>query len=291
MALKDWLRSNREAEERDYTPDELMALERYDEAKAKLVERLRYHPKDLNAHLKLAEAYRLLDQPDSCRQEFLYVARAFTEDGFYDKARAVLTRLSRFFPDQIDVEQKMAALQRAKRLDQERDRARRGLLSHGRPEDTRTGRLTVEFEQVWQRLSSTTLVDRLSSQDVTHLFENVRVRRMGSGTVVAETGPEPEALFIVVAGSLEARCADANGHTITLRSFGPGEIVGEAVLFEHRDWPAEYRCDGTTMVLELSRRGLERLIERHTDPRRLLDILQGQGNDRRAVRALEHLVS
>lgn len=290
MALKDWLRKKQDSEERDYTADELVALDRYEEAKALLLERLRYYPKDLNAHLKLADVYRHMDDGASCKQEFLYVASAYAADGFYDKARAVFTKVNRIFPGEIDVEMRMEALQRAKRLDYSRDKARAGLLSHGRLEDTATGRMTVEFEQVWDQLLNTSLVDQISSDDFTRLFENVKLRRIPADTVVVEAGPKPEALYIIVKGELDARALDQQGHLITLKSFAPGEIVGDSVLFEHAGWPAQYYCGLDTILLELQREGAEQLIRGHSDPKRLLDVLRAQGNDHATVRAVQHLM-
>ena len=292
MALKDWLRSPRsgkEREEREYTPDELMALERYEEAKAMLVERLRYQPKDLNAHLKLADVYHCLQEPESCKQELLYVVGAYAEDGFYDKARAVLTKMNRLFPEQIDVEQKMAALKRAKRLEYDRDKTRRALISHGRLDDAATGRMTVEFEMVWKRLVNTTFVDQISSADLTHFFESARLKRLRPKELVAQRGPVPRALYLIVEGSIEARGVDRQRHEISLRSFGVGDIVGDTVLFDERTWPANYYCDEAALLLELDAEGAKKLVDSHPDPSGLLNVLRGQGNDSTVERAVDHL--
>lgn len=289
VSFKKWLRSSREpTSEQQYTVDELMALEQWDEAKERLTRRLKYKPDDLHAHLKLGDVYKGLGQPDSCKQEYLYVASAYASDGFYDRARAVLRKVNRIFPGEIDVERKMEALKRAKRLDYSRDKARAGLLS-SRVDRRVAGRMTLEFERIWGELSSTPLVDRISSQDFVRLFESVRVRRLARGKVLAEEGDAKQTLFIVVAGAIEARALDKAGHLITLRSFGPGEIVGEAALFQQRPWQAQYRCEDFTDVLELDRKGLEHLIAGQADPKRLLDVLRDQANDQKVARALAHL--
>lgn len=289
MPFKKWLRGGREtAEEREYTVDELMTLERYDEAKARLKRRLKYKPDDLHAHLKLGDVFKGLGDADSCKQEYLHVAAAYASDGFYDRARAVLRKINRLFPGEIDVERKMEALKRAKRLDYSRDKARAGLLS-SRVSRNAAGRMTLEFERIWAELSKTPLVDQISSQDFVRLFESVRLRRLARGKVLAEEGEERPALFIIVAGAVEARVADKAGHLISLRSFGPGEIVGESTLFQHRPWQAEYRTDDFTDILELDRQGLEYLIEVQGDPERLLNVLRDQGNDQKVARAIDHL--
>ncbi|MDX1643537.1 MAG: cyclic nucleotide-binding domain-containing protein [Thermoanaerobaculia bacterium] len=289
MPFKKWLRGSRDtADEFEYTVDELMTMDRFDEAKARLEQRLKYKPDDLHAHLKLGDVYKGLGDADSCKQEYLHVASAYASDGFYDRARAVLRKINRLFPGEIDVERKLEALKRAKRLDYSRDKARAGLLS-SRVDRRVAGRMTLEFERIWGELSKTSLVDQISSQDFVRLFESVRVRRLAPGKVVAEPGSDRQAVFIIVSGAIEARAEDKAGHLISLRSFGPGEIVGESTLFKHRAWQAEYRTDDFTDVLELDRSGLEHLIEGQADPKRLLDVLRGQGNDEKVARAIDHL--
>lgn len=289
MPFKKWLRGGRDtADEFEYTVDELMAMDRFEEAKARLEQRLKYKPDDLHAHLKLGDVYKGLGDADSCKQEYLHVASAYANDGFYDRARAVLRKINRLFPGEIDVERKLEVLKRAKRLDYSRDKARAGLLS-SHVDRRVASRMTLEFERIWGELSKTSLVDEISSQDFVRLFESVRVRRLARGKVVAESGSDHQAAFIIVAGAIEARAPDKAGHLISLRSFGPGEIIGESTLFQHRAWPAEYRTDDFTDVLELNRSGLEHLIEGQADPKRLLDVLRSQGNDQKVARAIDHL--
>jgi tetratricopeptide (TPR) repeat protein len=294
VRFKNWLPSKikKEEVERQLTVDELMAVDRHEEAKAQLMAKLRTNPNDLHAHLKLGDAYRHLGQNESCQSEYLFVAKAYAEDGFYDRARAVLTKVSRFFPGEIDVETQMMALQRAKNLEYSRDRARAGLLAHRRLSDTMTGVKAVEFERVWNSLSRTSLVDRISSTDLTLLFESVEIRRAPPDTIVAEPAEGSElagrALFLIVSGRIEARALDANEHLVTVRSFGPGEIVGASVLFGGRPWPAQYRCSEHTTYLELDGRGLARL-GRELETSGLLGVLREQDNDRIVRRAVEHL--
>ena len=147
----------------------------------------------------------------------------------------------------------------------------------------------MEFERVWNQLSATPLVDQVSAQDFTRLFESVQIRRLGRGEVLVEAGPKPERLFILVKGVIEARAEDKNEHLIALRSFGAGDILGDTVVFQHQPWVAQYRANEDSVLLELDRKGLERLLSGHGDPRRLLDVLRSQDNDSTVRRAVRHL--
>jgi CRP-like cAMP-binding protein len=288
-AFKNWLRGSKEPSEGELTIDDLVTLERYEDARDALNDQLKKHPHDLHAHLKLAEVYQELGDADSCKAEFQYVVAAYAKDGFYDKSRAILSKLSRLFPGEIDVELKMAALQRAKRLDYDRGKAREGLLSHSRMDDPTTGKMALEFERIWNELSKTLVVDRVSSQDFSRLFSAVKIIKPDNGQQLAEKGSSDRQLFLVVTGLVEARDRDPNDHLITLRSFGPGDIVGDTTLFQGRPWAADYYSTSLATVLQLDRQGLEELIKGQSDPKGLLDVLRDQGNDAKVERAVQHL--
>lgn len=288
-AFKNWLRSSKEPSEDELTIDDLVVLERYEDARDKLNERLKKHPQDLHAHLKLAEVYQQLGDGDSCKAEYHHVVAAYAKDGFYDKARAILMKLSRLFPGEIDVDQKMAALQRAKRLDYDRGKAKEGLLSRSRMDDPTTGKLALEFERIWNELSKTLIVDRISSKDFTRLFSAAKIVKPGDGQQIVKKGSDERKLFIVVTGLIEARDLDTNDHLITLRSFGPGDIVGDTTLFQNRPWPASYYSTSLSTLLRLDRKGLETLIQGQSDPKGFLDVLRDQGNDGKVERAVQHL--
>jgi tetratricopeptide (TPR) repeat protein len=265
--FKKWFSSSTKSVDQTLTVDELIVIEEYEEARDLLNERLRYHPKDVHAHLKLAEVYQALKDPDSCKQEYMHVAGFYAADGFYDKARAILTKVSRIFPGEIDIEQKMSALQRAKRLDHTRGKARAGLLATQEASNPLSGRMAVEFETVWNELSKTVFVDQISSEDLYRLFSAVEIVEYGPGRVLAAAGSEEEILFLVAKGSVEARVPDDRGHQVTLRAFGPGDILGDGALFSHRPWPANFQCVTAAKVLVLRRAGLKGLIAGHSDPK------------------------
>src|SRR5215210_118755 len=78
--------------EEEYTIDDLIVLERYDEAVEHLKSRIKLNPNDLHMHLKLAEAYIGLKQHDRAVDEFGYVAEEYAQDGFYEKGIALLSK-------------------------------------------------------------------------------------------------------------------------------------------------------------------------------------------------------
>ena len=200
----------------------------------------------------------------------------------------MLIKVSRLYPGQINVEEQMHALKRAKRLEHTREKARAGLLSTGGLGSPLSGRLTVEFEAVWNELSKTTIVDRISSDDFSRLFAAVQIIEIAPGLQLAEAGSENEALFLIAKGRVDARTLDAKGHEITLRAFGSGEIFGEAALFWGSPWQASYVCSEPGRALRLGRDSLDKMMADHPDSTALVDILQSQGNDKKIAEAVEH---
>src|SRR5262245_55609942 len=97
MALKGWFGGGQKAQQ-EYTIDDLIVLERYEEAEGKLLERLKTHQDDLHSHLKLAEVYTQLKRFDKAADEFNYVAEEYASDGFYDKGIALLSKAMKLTP-------------------------------------------------------------------------------------------------------------------------------------------------------------------------------------------------
>ena len=85
-------------EDREMTIEDLITLERYDEAEEKLRARLKLVPKDLHAHLRLAEVQLELGNLAKALDEYVFVADSQADDGFYDKAVAILSKAAKLAP-------------------------------------------------------------------------------------------------------------------------------------------------------------------------------------------------
>ncbi len=72
-----------------------------------------------------------------------------------------------------------------------------------------------------------------------------------------------------------------------LRSFEPGDLIGERALLEHQPWPATYRVAESGMVLKLDPSGLESALHGNPDPRSLLNALREQGLDAQVASTVE----
>jgi CRP-like cAMP-binding protein len=264
--------------------EDLIVLERYEEAEQKLRHRLKIVPKDLHAHLKLADVYTAARRLDDAVLEYVFVAEAYAGDGFFDKGLALLARAQKLRPLDEGLRLKIGALERAKRLEHSRVMAVEGLRSAGGAQR----RAAMELQHLWHNLTGCSLLDRLVSEQVKLLFSALEVLHVNSGQLLVERGSRVAQLFLIARGAVEARVT-TGGEETALRSFATGDIVGDSVLLEHIPWPATYRTLEESTLLRLDRAGLAKALTGNPDPRGFLNALREQRNDRRILGAVRRL--
>ena len=261
------------------TVDDLIVLERYDEAEDELKARIKKNAFDIHAHLKLAELYIRTKQLQRAVDEYSFVASEYARDGFYDKAIAILAKVLKLDPTNSQIPVQIDQIRQAKRRDAVRRSALEGLLLRQGDDVTGVGTSAIEIEAVWTRLSRTPVIERLSSEQLKSLFGSMRVVTVADGAVVAAEGESLDEAFLLVKGKIEA-VVHREGAATVLRSFGAGDLIGEAALLEQRAWPATYRgAAESTKLLALNREGLEHSLQGNSDPRNLIEAIRAQDND------------
>lgn len=284
MAFKGWFRGSGGAEapqreEQGETIEDLIVLERYAEAEARLKAELRDDPDDLHAHLKLAEVYTGLGRGADAADQFLFVAEEYAKDGFYDKGIALLSKAMRLDPGEESLRHKLHAFERAKGLDHKRQAALDG-LRQSRHAGGGTGTQVLQMQRAWHHLAPAPLVARLSADGLRRLFAAGELVRWPAGEVVAGRGDaEPASLLVLVTATVEALVGRAGGGETALRKLGPGEVFGESVMFSRATWPATYRVEEAGLALRLDRPGLEQSLSGNPDPVAYLDALRSDAND------------
>jgi hypothetical protein len=268
--------------------DDLIVLERYPEAEARLKAKLRLAPNDLHSHGKLAEVYTAVKEYAKAVEEYVYLADEYADDGFWDKALALLAKAAKLAPLDASLPQRLDRLEQKKRLEHTREMAVEGLSLQRREDGDARAMSLLEAQQIWRDLADTALVQRLGADQLRRLLAAMVTLRLATGTAVAERGGRQEELHLVARGTLEAVVLLATGATI-VRSFGGGDIVGESALFEHRPWPATYRAAERCVLLRLDKTGLEQALMGNADPRGLLDALREQRHDQAVAASVQRL--
>lgn len=287
MAI-NWFRGGKKQQEpQDYTVDDLIVLERYDEAEAKLQTRLKANPSDLHSHLKLAEVYSQLQRFDKAVDEFVYVAEEYAADGFHDKGIALLSKAMKLAPLDQSLRLKADKLQREKSMEQVRGLALDGLRQAGGPQ---AGTSAVELKRLWHHLVGSVVVQRLNGEQLKRLFSAMELLRFEPEAKIASEGSQEAFLLLIVTGVIEA-FVEIGGRSVAVRSYSSGDLIGEAPLLERGVWPASYRTAEPVTTLKLSRAGLERCLVGNPDPRGFLETLREQHNDRDVASTVRRLRS
>jgi hypothetical protein len=276
-----------EKKEHELDVDDLIVLERYGEAEARLRDRLKGHPNDLHAHLRLADVYVATHQQAKAVDEFAFVADEYADDGFFDKGIALLAKALKLLPDDPALGKRLRELEEKKLLEHRRTLAIEGFLL-GFGAAARSSNALIEAQQLWVHLADTRIVKRLPGEQLKRLFAATRVQRASARQVVVPEGEQLARLFIVAKGAVEA-LFESEQRLTAVRSFGPGDVFGERALFEGQPWPASYRCTEASVLLTLDRGGLETALVGNPDPRGLLEALREERADREVASAIERL--
>ncbi len=288
MSIKSWFRGGGKQDpqpQQEYTVDDLIVLEKYDEAVDRLKAKLKVNSSDLHSHLKLAEVYAQLKQYDKAVDEFGFVADEYAQDGFYDKGVALLSKAQKLAPLDQSIRFKIERIQREKGMEHVRAIALEGLRQAG----GQAGSSAVEIKRLWHHLAASSVVQRLPGEQLKRLFSSMELIHLKEEEeVIAREGSPDAFLLLIVSGVVEAFLVESN-RNVTLRTFTSGDIVGEAALLERSVWPASYRVSEPVIALRLSREGLEKTLVGNPDPRGFLEALREQHNDRDVAGTLRRL--
>lgn len=291
MGIKSWFgggggkQDQKQKQDQDYTIDDLIVLERYDEACERLKSRIKLNPNDLHLHLKLAEVYAGLKQYDKAVEEFGYVAEEYAQDGFYDKGIALLSKAQKLAPMDQSIRFKVERIQREKSMENVRAVAIEGLREAG---GQKAGNSAVELKRLWHNLATSSVVQHLPGDQLKRLFSAMELTRLEANIPLADEGGHDAFLMLIVTGVIEAYVTE-NGKEMSVRTFSSGDIIGEGPLLERTPWPASYRATEPSTVLKLTREGLEKTLVGNPDPRKFLEVLREQHNDRDLAATLRRI--
>jgi CRP-like cAMP-binding protein len=289
MVLKRFFGGSQKPTEAELTIEDLIVLERYDEAIERLEEKAKKNPKDLHSHLRLAEVYVQVRQGAKALDQYLYVAECYAEDGFHDKGIALLSKAAKIWPADDNLRARLNRMLRMKQLEQSRAQVVEGLFQ-SRPDEGPLAQVSAaEVQRIWQKLADSALVQRLPGDQLKRLFSGVEIFDYPRGAFLGQRATEAPHLFVIVQGVVEATAPDVDGKEVALRTFTTGDILGESAMLERRAWPVTLRATEPVRTLRMNREGLERALTGNSDPKMFLDVLRSQGNDRALAVAAQRI--
>jgi CRP-like cAMP-binding protein len=292
MIKKLFGRADAEPKKSELTTEDLIVLERWDEAIAQLQSRLTANPNDLHANLKLAEVYVQAGKPQLALDRFLFVAESYTDDGFYDKAIALLTKVVRLAPGEGSIEGQIRKAQQLKTMEHRSTLALEGLRAAQEARRPEARLSLIEAQRMWQALSTTEVALNLPGEQLRRLFAFSKLVEPDRGRILAEAGAADEVLYLFGSGEGEAVYPlPGGGEPVLLRIFQCGDVIGDRALFEHQPWPATYRVTSPARLFRLDRVGLEQALQGNPDPRQFLDALRARRSDYDVAASVRKLVS
>ena len=105
----------------------------------------------------------------------------------------------------------------------------------------------------------------LAEEDLGQVVDVTVPRTFGAGEVVFREGDEGDTCYVVRRGHARAVREHSDGRSITLATFGPGEIFGELAMFDDERRSATIEAVEETEAMAILGADMRRLLRAHPD--------------------------
>jgi CRP/FNR family transcriptional regulator len=92
-----------------------------------------------------------------------------------------------------------------------------------------------------------------------------RERRSSANETIFWEGDPSDWFYVVAEGKVKVSKLTSNGREIILAFFGPGDILGEAAVFENKPYPASAQSVSETRLVGIKKSGLIEFLMKHPD--------------------------
>jgi len=123
-----------------------------------------------------------------------------------------------------------------------------------------------------ERLGKIEIFKHVSPANLENLSRAIDMQTFEPGFVVFREGDEGDAMYLIERGEVDITVQDRAGQEKLLRTFGPGDVVGEFSLLDGRPRSASMRARTQCEVLRLQRQVFMRFIQ--SRPQVVLAMLQ-----------------
>lgn len=105
----------------------------------------------------------------------------------------------------------------------------------------------------------------LGSEDLARVAEVAVPRTFAAGEIVFREGDPSNTCYVVRSGQARAIREHADGRSITLANFGPGDIFGELAMFDDENRSATVETVAATEAIAILGGDMRRLLREHSD--------------------------
>src|SRR5437868_15353153 len=107
--------------------------------------------------------------------------------------------------------------------------------------------------------------EALGPEELAHVAEVAVPRGYEPGQVVFREGDQSDTCYVVRTGHARAIREHADGRTITLANFGPGDIFGELAMFDDEQRSATVEALDELETIGILGRDMRRIMREHPD--------------------------
>ena len=192
-------------------------------------------PQDLRSRLKVAELLERLGQKEEAVQMYRKVAEAYVSDGFILQAISVNKMILRMDPSSKDIGARLA---------------------HLYSEKTREAKPSRPFPHI-------PLFSELEKQEFQLLLSHIQSKTYRKDSLICREGERGDSLFIISRGDVAILKQTQGGKEIRVQNLKDGDFFGEFGFFVDRKRHATVKAMTDCELLEISRSGLQEMIEAH----------------------------
>jgi CRP/FNR family transcriptional regulator len=114
-------------------------------------------------------------------------------------------------------------------------------------------------------LAQVPVFETLAAADLQRVADVAVPRRFPKGHIVFREGDESDTCYVVASGHARALREHADGRTITLARFGPGDIFGELAMFDDERRSATLEAIDDVEAIAILGADMRRLLREHAD--------------------------
>ncbi|HEV7937997.1 MAG TPA: Crp/Fnr family transcriptional regulator [Solirubrobacteraceae bacterium] len=154
---------------------------------------------------------------------------------------------------------------------------------------------SIKAEEIVELLGRVPVFSTLEQVDLERIAQLAVPRTFESGQIVFREGDASDTCYVVRSGRARAIREHADGRTITLATFGPGDIFGELAMFEDELRSATVEAVQHTTVVAVLGPDMRRLMVEHPEISMRLVVALGrrlrETNDRLAKQSFQTVQS
>lgn len=135
-------------------------------------------------------------------------------------------------------------------------------------EKTETHDAAITVTQILARLP---LFVELAPEQISHITQNTREKRLQKGEILFHKGDLPRGFYLLVYGQMKLAFPSSQGNEKVINILGPHQSFGEAAMFMDRPYPVFAEALADTLLLHIARNAVIDLLEQDTSfARRML---------------------